>query len=85
MWTTAGSTIRLCCSVVVIARLTRCDNLPLLLTRGRNLGLVHDRHQSFADQLVKYADLHLAPLRALGIEQDSFAKSTGTLPELFTV
>jgi len=60
------------------------DNLPLLLAGGHHMGLVHGRHLNFADQPVKYANLHLTLLHALGIEQESFADSTGQMSELFS-
>jgi hypothetical protein len=59
-------------------------NIPLLLAGGKNLGLAHGRHLNYSQDKPKYSNLHLSLLHAMGIEQESFADSTGTIAELFS-
>ena len=60
-------------------------NIPLLLAGGKNLGLQHGRHLSFAKSKHKpqFANLYLSLLHAHGVKTDKFANSTGEIPELF--
>ena len=48
---------------------------------GTKLGIKHGQYLKYSES-VPLANLHLTMLQQLGIESDSFADSTGTLPEL---
>lgn len=52
-------------------------DLPTLVAGGRGMGLSHGRYVRDGEQ--RMANLYLSLLHALGIEEDSFADSTGTL------
>lgn len=52
-------------------------NLPTLVAGGGNLGLKHGAYWRSGE--TRMSNLHLSILRSLGIEQESFADSTGTL------
>ena len=52
-------------------------DLPTLVAGGRGMGLSHGRYVREGEQ--RMANLYLSLLHALGIEEDSFADSTGTL------
>ena len=52
-------------------------NLPTLIAGGTRLGLAHGAY--WRDGETRMSNLHLSILHALGIPQDSFADSTGTL------
>jgi hypothetical protein len=52
-------------------------NLPTLLAGGSKLGLRHGTYWRKDD--ARMSNLYLSVLRALGVEQESFADSTGTL------
>ncbi|MGN6544227.1 MAG: DUF1552 domain-containing protein [Aureliella sp.] len=54
-------------------------NLPTLIAGGNNLGLKHGVYWR-RDQ-TRMSNVYLSILRSLGIEQESFADSTGTLSE----
>jgi hypothetical protein len=54
-------------------------NYPLLLAGGRELGLKHNHYLRF-DEKTPMSNLFVSMLQALGVETDSFADSTGTLP-----
>ena len=56
-------------------------NYPLLLAGGNKLGLRHDHFLQYG-QNVPMSNLFLTMLKAMGIEAESFAGSTGTLGEL---
>jgi hypothetical protein len=56
-------------------------NYPLVLAGGNNLGLKHGQYLKYPDS-VPLSNLHLTMLHGLGIQAESFADSTGTLPEL---
>ena len=56
-------------------------NYPLILAGGSNLRLKHGQYLKYKES-VPLANLHLTMLHGLGIEAESFADSTGTLPEL---
>lgn len=52
-------------------------NLPTLLAGGANLGLKHGTY--WRDGESRLSNMYLSILRSLGIEQESFSDSTGTL------
>jgi len=52
-------------------------NLPTLVAGGNNLGLKHGQYWRNGD--TRMSNMFLSILRSLGIEQESFADSTGTL------
>lgn len=52
-------------------------DLPTLVAGGRGMGLSHGRYVRDGEQ--RMTNLYLSVLHALGIEEDSFADSTGTL------
>ncbi len=56
-------------------------NYPLLLAGGRGLGLAHGRHIQFGSD-VPLANLFVTILGRLGVPADSFADSTGPMPEV---
>lgn len=57
-------------------------NLPLLLAGGRKLGIRHGQHLRFEVDSTPMSNLLLTMLQAVGIEQDAFMDSTGTLTGL---
>lgn len=58
-------------------------NLPTLVAGGSNLGLKHGKYWRKED--ARMSNMYVSILRALAIEQESFADSTGTLSEsIFT-
>ncbi len=58
-------------------------NLPTLVAGGSNMGLRHGRYWKKDD--TKMSNMFLSILRAMDIERDSFADSTGTLSDsIFT-
>ncbi|MDA7533494.1 DUF1552 domain-containing protein [Verrucomicrobia bacterium] len=52
-------------------------NLPTLLAGGRNMGLQHGFY--WKDGETRMSNLHLSILHAMGISEQTFADSTGTL------
>lgn len=54
-------------------------NLPTLVAGGNNLGLKHGTYWRRDD--TRMSNVFLSILRSMGIEQESFADSTGTLSE----
>ncbi|MFT7640294.1 MAG: hypothetical protein ACI9G1_002035, partial [Pirellulaceae bacterium] len=54
-------------------------NLPTLLAGGGNLGLQHGTYWRDGD--TRMSNVHLSILHSLGIQQESFADSTGTLSD----
>lgn len=52
-------------------------NLPTLIAGGNNLGLKHGQYWRNGD--TRMSNMFLSILRSMGIEQESFADSTGTL------
>jgi len=54
-------------------------NLPTLVAGGSNLGLQHGTYWRKDD--TRMSNMYLSILRSLGIEQESFADSTGTLSD----
>lgn len=52
-------------------------NLPTLLAGGANMGLKHGTY--WRDGESRLSNMHLSILRALGIEEETFSDSTGTL------
>ena len=57
------------------------NNYPLILAGGRQLGLHHGRYLKFAKE-VPMSNLLVTMLNQIGVPNDSFADSTGTLSEL---
>lgn len=57
-------------------------NLPLLLAGGGKLGLRHGQHLKFETDSTPMSNLLLTMLQKMGIQQDSFMDSTGTLSGL---
>ncbi len=53
-------------------------NLPTLIAGGGNMGLKHGMYWR-GEQETRMSNVHVSILRSLGIEQDSFSDSTGTL------
>jgi hypothetical protein len=54
-------------------------NLPTLIAGGTNLGLGHGTY--WRDGETRMSNVYLSILRTLGVEQDSFADSTGTFSQ----
>ena len=54
-------------------------NLPTLVAGGANMGLRHGTYWRNGD--TRMSNMYLSILRSLGIEQEGFADSTGTLSE----
>jgi Protein of unknown function (DUF1552) len=52
-------------------------NLPTLLAGGANMGLKHGTY--WRDGESRMSNMHLSILRSMGIEEESFSDSTGTL------
>lgn len=52
-------------------------NLPTLLAGGANMGLKHGTY--WKDGETRMSNVHLSILRSMGIEQEAFSDSTGTL------
>ncbi len=52
-------------------------NIPTLVAGGANMGLRHGAY--WQDGETRMANMYLSMLRSLGIEQESFSDSTGTL------
>lgn len=65
-----------CCSTTHNAR-----NYPLALAGGKHLGLAHGQYRKY-DNDTPFSNLLLSMLHAVGVEAESFADSTGTIPEL---
>jgi len=57
-------------------------NLPLLLAGGRNLGIKQGQHLRFEVDSTPMSNLLLTMLQKMGIEQDRYMDSTGTLTGL---
>ncbi len=55
------------------------SNLPTLVAGGANMGLKHGVYWRKGE--TRMANMYLSILRSLGIEQESFADSTGTLSD----
>jgi hypothetical protein len=53
-------------------------NLPTLLAGGANMGLKHGSYWKSSGE-TRMSNVHLSILRSLGIEQEAFSDSTGTL------
>uniref|UniRef100_Q02AS5 DUF1552 domain-containing protein n=1 Tax=Solibacter usitatus (strain Ellin6076) TaxID=234267 RepID=Q02AS5_SOLUE len=52
-------------------------NLPTLVAGGANMGLKHGQYWR-ADEESRMSNMYVSILRALGVEQENFADSTGT-------
>jgi hypothetical protein len=53
-------------------------NLPTLMAGGANMGLKHGTYWRGSGES-RMSDMYVSVLRALGVEQESFADSTGTI------
>jgi hypothetical protein len=53
-------------------------NLPTLVAGGANMGLKHGKYWR-ADSETRMSNVHLSILRSLGVEEESFSDSTGTV------
>lgn len=58
------------------------QNLPLLLAGGRKLGIRQGQHLQFEVDSTPMSNLLLSMLQAVGVEQDAFRDSSGTLTGL---
>ena len=56
------------------------NNYPLLMCGGNNMGFKHGEHRKL--DKVRLSNLYLTQLKAMGIEIDSFADSTGVISGL---
>ena len=54
-------------------------NLPTLIAGGGNMGIKHDAYWKGSDKETRMSDVYLSILRSMGIQEQSFADSTGTL------
>ena len=54
-------------------------NLPTLIAGGGNMGIRHGAYWKGGDKETRMSDVHLSILRSMGIQEQSFADSTGTL------
>ena len=52
-------------------------NLPTLIAGGANMGLKHGAY--WRKEESRMSNMYLSILRSLGVEQETFADSTGTL------
>ena len=52
-------------------------NIPTLIAGGANMGLKHGVYWKHGE--TRMTNIHLSILRSMGIEQDSFSDSTGTV------
>ena len=66
-----------CCSTTHNAR-----NYPLLLAGGGQMGLKHGTYVKY-DEATPFSNVFVGMLNAIGCQTESFADSTGTLPEIF--
>lgn len=58
------------------------QNLPLLLAGGKRLGLRHGQHLAFEIDSTPLSNLLLTMLQKMGMDQDTFMDSTGTIKGL---
>ncbi|HEY4087697.1 MAG TPA: DUF1552 domain-containing protein [Bryobacteraceae bacterium] len=54
-------------------------NLPTLIAGGANLGLKHGNYWKYKDGEMRMSNVYLSIMRSMGIEEESFSDSTGTL------
>lgn len=54
-------------------------NLPTLIAGGGKMGIKHDAYWKGSDKETRMSNVHLSILRSMGIQEQSFADSTGTL------
>jgi hypothetical protein len=66
-----------CCSTTHNAR-----NYSLALVGGGALGVRHGRYTKY-DESTPFSNVLLGMLRTMGVPAESFADSTGWLPEVF--
>ena len=55
-------------------------NLPTLIAGGANMGLKHGQYWKAKGEM-RMSNVHLSILRSLGIQEESFSDSTGTLSD----
>lgn len=53
-------------------------NYPIIIAGGRNMGLTHGVHRQY-DESIPFSNLLLTLLQTLGVPEERFADSTGTL------
>ncbi len=66
-----------CCSTTHNAR-----NLPLALLGGSKLGIQHGYYRKY-DESTPFSNVFVGMLNAVGVPTESFADSTGGMPEIF--
>jgi hypothetical protein len=54
-------------------------NLPTLIAGGANMGLKHGSYWKSAGGEMRMSNVHLSIVRSMGIEEEAFSDSTGTL------
>ncbi len=54
-------------------------NLPTMIAGGANMGLKHGNYWKSADGEMRMSNVHLSIMRSMGIEEEAFSDSTGTL------
>lgn len=57
-------------------------NYPLILAGGKRMGLQHNKYLKHAEGRVPMSNLLLTMLQAIGVRNETFADSTGTLSDL---
>ena len=57
-------------------------NYPLILAGGKRMGLQHNKYLKHAEGRVPMSNLLLTMLQAVGVRNETFADSTGTLSDL---
>jgi len=60
----------------------RAVNYPIILSGGRNMGFQHGQFLKYDEDRVPLSNLFVTMLQRLGVEQESFADSNGTLAAL---
>jgi len=64
------------------SRTHQAVNYPLVLAGGASMGLRHGQHYRFNESKQRLSNLYVTLLQQLGLKDDRFADSTGTLSEL---
>jgi len=54
-------------------------NLPTMIAGGANMGLKHGQYWKSGKDEMRMSNVHLSIMRAIGVEDESFSDSTGTL------
>jgi len=58
------------------------NNCPLILAGGAKMGVKHGSYEVFDAKKIHLSNLFVSMLNTVGIETESFADSTGTLPSI---